>query len=381
MIIKSKLPDLSPSIFTTMSGLANQYNAINLSQGFPNFKTSSELQKLVSIAMEQGYNQYAHTRGDVALRKTIAQKIHLTYKTHYNFENEITVTAGATEALFNAITAFVHKDDEVIVFKPAFDSYEPVIKLSGGKPVLIQLHYPNYKVNWTEVAAKITSKTKMLILNTPLNPTGTIFEKSDFIALQNLIKDTNIIVISDEVYEHMTYDKQFHLSACQFSTLKAHSFVIASFGKTFHNTGWKMGYAAAPKYLMDEFVKIHEFNVYSNSSPFQKAFATFIKDENNYIHLPHFYQSKRDLFLEGLKESNFTFIPSKGTYFQLLKYDQITLENDVDFAKRLVKEYKIASIPVSVFNKNNLDEKVLRFCFAKTDDTLKKASEILCKIT
>ncbi|NIJ44075.1 methionine aminotransferase [Wenyingzhuangia heitensis] len=380
MTINSKLPNLPESIFTTMSGLANKHNAINLSQGFPNFETSTILQHLVSQAMSNGHNQYAHMRGDIELREVIAQKIENLYQTNYNPQNEITITAGATEALFNAITCFVNKNDEVIIFKPAFDSYEPVVKLNGGLPVLIQLNYPDYKVNWQEVASKITSKTKMIILNTPLNPTGTLFTNNDMMALQYLITNTNIIVISDEVYEHMTYDGHPHQSACKYPILKAQSFVIASFGKTFHNTGWKIGYCAAPKYLMDEFIKVHEFNIYSINTPTQKAFATFVKDESNYSYLNQFYQNKRDLFLEGIKNSNFTYVPSKGTYFQLLKYDKITQENDVDFAKRLVKEFKIATIPVSVFNVDNLDEKVLRFCFAKTDETIIKATEILCKI-
>ncbi len=380
MTIKSKLPHLPESIFTTMSELANKHNAINLSQGFPNFETSKELQLLVTQAMSKGHNQYAHMRGDLELREVISEKIKNCYNTEYNPKNEIAVTAGATEALFNVITAFVHKDDEVLIFKPAFDSYEPVVKLSGGIPVFIQLNYPDYKVNWTEIASKVTSKTKMIILNSPLNPTGTLFTHQDMLALEKIIKNTNIVVISDEVYEHMTYDGYAHLSASMYPILKEHSFVIASFGKTFHNTGWKMGYAAAPKILMDEFVKIHEFNVYSINTPYQKAFATFIKNEENYKHLNKFYENKRDLFLAGIKNSKFSFIPSKGTYFQLLKYDKISNENDVDFAKRMVKEYKIAAIPVSVFNTNSLDEKVLRFCFAKTDDTLIKASEILCKI-
>ncbi|MDO3693857.1 methionine aminotransferase [Wenyingzhuangia sp. chi5] len=376
----SKLPKLSESIFSTMSALANEHNAINLSQGFPNFKTSEKLQQLVTEAMQKGHNQYAPMRGDMELREVIADKIYKSYQTNYHPTNEITITAGATEALFNAITAFVHKDDEVIIFKPAFDSYEPVVRLNGGIPVFIQLNYPDYKVNWEEVADKISTKTRMIIVNTPLNPTGTLFDKSDMLALQNIIKNTDIIVISDEVYEHMTYDGFTHESVCKYPILREHSFVIASFGKTFHNTGWKMGYAAAPKHLMDEFVKVHEFNVFSINTPYQKAFATFIQDENNYNYLNKFYQDKRDLFLDGIKNSKFTFTPSKGTYFQLLKYDAITKENDVEFAKRLVKEFKIATIPISVFNTNQLDEKVLRFCFAKTDETIKKATEILCQI-
>lgn len=363
-----------------MSGLANKHEAINLSQGFPNFKTSDKLKKMVSKAMLNGYNQYAHMRGDIELREVISNKILNNYNSIYNPENEITITAGATEALFNAITAFVHKNDEVIIFKPAFDSYEPVVKLNGGIPINIQLNYPDYTIDWNDVKSKITSKTKMIILNSPLNPTGTLMTKQDMICLENIVKNTNIVVLSDEVYEHMTYDGLTHESACKFSVLKQHSFIIASFGKTFHNTGWKMGYAAAVKPLMDEFIKIHEFNVYSINTPFQKAFASFIKDESNYTYLNNFYQNKRDLFLNGIKHSKFNFTPSKGTYFQLLKYDNISQEKDVDFAKRLVKEFKIAAIPVSVFNTNNLDEKVLRFCFAKTDETLIKASNILCKI-
>lgn len=376
----SKLPKLSESIFSTMSALANKYNAINLSQGFPNFTTSEKLQQLVTEAMQKGHNQYAPMRGDAVLREVIAEKIYKNHQTKYQPETEICITAGATEALFNAITAFVHKGDEVIIFKPAFDSYEPVVKLNGGVPIFIQLHYPDYKVNWEEVASKISGKTRMIILNTPLNPTGTLFTNSDMISLQNLVKNTNIVVLSDEVYEHMTYDNLPHQSASKYANLKNQSFVIASFGKTFHNTGWKMGYAAAPKYLMDEFVKVHEFNVFSINTPYQKAFATFIKDENNYNYLNKFYQDKRDLFLNRIKNSKFTYTESKGTYFQLLKYDTITDENDVEFAKRLVREFKIATIPISVFNTHQLDEKVLRFCFAKTDETLKKATEILCQI-
>ena len=376
----SKLPKLSESIFSTMSALANKHNAINLSQGFPNFKTSEKLQQLVTEAMQKGYNQYAPMRGDIELREVIAHKIFKSYQTKYDATNEITITAGATEALFNAITAFVHKDDEVIIFKPAFDSYEPVVRLNGGVPVFIQLNYPNYKVNWEEVADKISTKTRMIIINTPLNPTGTLFDKSDMLALQNIIENTDIIVISDEVYEHMTYDGLTHQSTCKYPILKEQSFVIASFGKTFHNTGWKMGYAAAPKHLMDEFVKVHEFNVFSINTPYQKAFAIFIQDENNYNYLNQFYQNKRDLFLKGIENSNFSYTPCKGTYFQLLKYDKITEENDVEFAKRLVKKFKIATIPISVFNTNQLDEKVLRFCFAKTDETIHKATEILCQI-
>lgn len=380
MRIKSKLPNLTESIFSTMSALAKEYDAINLSQGFPNFETSKELQHLVFKAMQDGHNQYAPMRGDAELREMIARKIENLYGVKYCSHQEITITAGATEAIFNAVASVITTGDEVLIFKPAFDSYEPVVKLNGGVPVFIQLYYPNYKVDWNLVASKITHKTKMIIFNSPLNPTGTLFDVQDLLALQNLVTGTNIVVLSDEVYEHMTYDGQVHKSICEFPVLKEHSFLIASFGKTFHNTGWKIGYCAAPKILMDEFVKVHEFNVFSINTPYQKAFATFLKDANNYKYLNTFYQDKRDLFLEGIKNSKFTFVPSKGTYFQLLKYDQITDENDVEFAKRLVREFKIATIPISVFNTHFLDEKVLRFCFAKTDETIIKATKILCKI-
>lgn len=380
MKLRSKFPNLPKSIFAKMTGLAIENKALNLSQGFPNFKTSSHLQKLVAKAMQEGHNQYAHPMGDLELRSQIAQKIERNYKVVYHPETEITITAGATEGIFNAISAVVHKGDEVLIFKPAFDTYEPTVTFNGGIPVFVQLHYPEYKVDWQEVANKITSKTSMIIFNSPLNPTGTLFEYDDFMALQNLVKGTNIVVLSDEVYEHMTYDKNKHIQIGQFPVLKEHSFVLSSFGKTFHNTGWKVGYCVGPKHLMDEFAKVHECNVYSINTPYQKAFATFLKNENNYNYLNTFYQAKRDLFLQGLQNSNFSFVPSKGTYFQLLKYDGITLENDVRFAERLVKEHKIAAIPVSVFNVNGLDEKVLRFCFAKTDETLIKATQILCKI-
>lgn len=378
--IQTKFPNLPESIFARMTGLAIKNEALNLSQGFPNFKTSTQLQELVFKAMQEGHNQYAHPMGDPELRNQIAQKIENSYGVQYNAATEINVTAGATEGIFNAVSAVVHKGDEVIIFKPAFDTYEPAVIFNGGVPVFVQLHYPDYKVNWKEVASKISSKTRMIIFNSPLNPTGTLFDEQDFRALQNLVKGTNIVVLSDEVYEHMTFDGNKHIHIGQFPILKEHSFVLSSFGKTFHNTGWKVGYCVAPKHLMDEFAKVHECNVYSINTPYQKAFATFLKDENNYNYLSDFYQTKRDLFLQGLKESDFSFVPSQGTYFQLLKYDAITQENDVEFAERLVKEYKIASIPVSVFNVDGLDEKVVRFCFAKTDETLIKATEILCKI-
>jgi methionine aminotransferase len=376
----SKLPNLQPSIFSVMSALAHKHNAINLSQGFPNFKGDQKLIDLVSKAMNDGYNHYAPMNGDYKLREAIAHKYDLLYGSSYQPENEITITVGATQAIYSAITAFVKPNDEVLVFRPAYDCYIPTIELNGAKAISVQLTCPDYGINWDEVKQKITTKTKMIIINTPHNPSGTIFSKTDMLQLQELTKGTNIIVLSDEVYEHMIFDGEQHQSVCLFSDLKARSFISASFGKTFHNTGWKIGYSCAPKYLMDEFVKVHEFSVFSIHHPTQKALAEYLKTPSHYLELSSLFQAKRDLFLSLLKDSKFTFIPSKGTYFQALNFSNITDENDYEFAVRLTKEKGIASIPFSGFNVNNLDEKMLRFCFAKTDDTLKRGAEILCNI-
>ncbi|MDC9722800.1 MAG: methionine aminotransferase [Urechidicola sp.] len=380
MQYRSKLPNVSTTIFTVMSGLAHKYNAINLSQGFPNFDVNTDLLDLVSNAMKNGNNQYAPMAGNLELRKEISKKFELLYDSSYHPENEITITAGATQAIFTIISTFITKDDEVIIFKPAYDCYEPSIELNGGNVIPIQLNAPNYKVDWVEVENKITSKTKMIIFNTPQNPCGTIFSKDDLLQLQKLTENTNIIVLSDEVYEHIIFDGLQHESVCKFKELKKRSFITASFGKTFHVTGWKTGYCCAPKELMDEFRKVHQFNVFSVHHPSQVAIAEYLKQPNHYLELSAFYQQKRDLFLELIKESNFDFVPSQGTYFQNLSYANISNEKDIDFAKRLVTEFGIASIPLSVFNVNNQDDKMLRFCFAKTDDTLKQAAEILNKI-
>lgn len=380
MIHLSKLPNIETTIFTIMSGLANKHKAINLSQGFPNFKSDQKLIDLVSKAMNSGYNQYALMPGNMELREAIAKKIDLLYGSSYHPESEITITAGATQAIYDVITAFVRADDEVIILKPAYDCYEPSIRINGGKPVSIQLEAPNYQVDWNEVAQKMSSKTKMIIINTPHNPSGTIFSEADMLKLQELTKNSNIIVLSDEVYEHIVFDGEKHQSACLFPDLKSRSFITASFGKTFHNTGWKTGYCCAPKELMEEFQKIHQFNVFSVNHPVQKGLADYMKDPNTYLGLSEFFQAKRDLFLNLIKDSRFQFKPSQGTYFQVLDYSNITQEYDVDYAKKLTIDYGLASIPLSVFNDNQLDNKVLRFCFAKTDDTLKQAADILNKI-
>jgi len=373
----SKLPNIETNIFTVMGALATKYNALNLSQGFPNFKSDPKLIELVSQAMRDGYNQYAPMAGIFELREQIAKKYDLLYQSTYFPESEITVTAGATQAISCILTAFINKDDEVIIFKPAYDCYEPFVELNGGNTIDIQLEAPLYAINWELVKQKISPKTKMIVINTPHNPSGRVFSKQDMMQLQALTKDTNIIILSDEVYEHIIYDDAQHQSACLFPDLKERSFVVGSFGKTFHNTGWKIGYCCAPKDLMEEFRKVHQFNVFCVNHPIQKGLAEYLKDPEMYLGLPKFYQEKRDLFLNLIKPSRFKYLPSKGTYFQVLDYSEITSEADTEFAKRLVLEFGIASIPLSVFNTNHLDNHVLRFCFAKTDNTLKQAAEIL----
>ena len=376
----SKLPNVGTTIFTIMSALAQKNNALNLSQGFPNFKSDQKLIDLVTNAMNSGYNQYAPMAGSMELRVAITNKFEQLYNASYNPDSEITVTAGATQAIFTIISTFIKPDDEVIIFRPAYDCYEPAIELNGGKPISIQLEAPHYKVDWTEVSRKITSKTKMVIINTPQNPSGTVFCNEDMLKLQALLKGTNIILLSDEVYEHIIFDDHKHQSACLFPDLKSRSFIVASFGKTFHNTGWKLGYCCAPKELMAEFQKVHQFNVFCANHPMQKALADYLQEPSHYLELSTFYQRKRDLFLNLIQESRFKFTPAQGTYFQILDYSNITVENDVAFAQRLTIDHKIAAIPLSVFNVNNLDNKVLRFCFAKTDDTLKEAAAILNRI-
>ena len=377
--INSKLPKVKTTIFTTVGRMAKKYDAINLSQGFPNFDPDPKLLELVSNAMRKGHNQYAHMAGLPKLREVIAAKLAALHHREYDPESEITITVGATEAIFTAITAFVTKGDEVIVIKPAYDCYEPAIEVNGGVPIYVQLN-ADFKVDWSAFRKKLTLKTKMVIINTPHNPSGTILSKADMLELQQSLAHTNIIVISDEVYEHIVFDGHTHESASRFDDLASRSFVCSSFGKTFHVTGWKVGYCAAPAELMREFRKTHQFNVFSVDHPVQHALATYLEEPQHYLGLNEFYQEKRDYFLNALKGSRFTMVPSQGTYFQLLGYAPITDERDVDFAKRLIVEHQLASIPISVFNVAELDNKVLRFCFAKTRETLEKATEILRKL-
>lgn len=368
---------MKTSIFTVMSKMATDYDAINLSQGFPNFKSDPVLIQLVTKAMKDGYNQYAPMAGDIGLRNVIAAKIKMLHRKSYNPATEITITAGATQAIFTAIAATIQKGDEVILFTPAYDCYQPTIELFGGIAVPVQLHPPLYAPNWEEVSDKITLSTKMIIINSPHNPSGMLFTESDMLQLEHLVEKHKLLVISDEVYEHIIFDKEQHLSAAAFPKLASHTFIIASFGKTFHNTGWKMGYCVAPEALMKAFQNVHQYNVFCVNHPFQKALATYLQEPSNYLGLSTFYQEKRDFFLDLLKDSHFGILPSKGTYFQLLDFSKISSESDIHFAERLTKELKVATIPTSVFNANNEDFKQIRVCFAKTNETLTAAATIL----
>jgi methionine aminotransferase len=376
----SKLIGEKDSIFSIMSQLGQKHNAIDLSQGFPNFETDDRLKELVTKAMKTGHNQYAPMAGVLELRHEIVKKIEALYGKKYDENTEVTVTHGATQAIYSAITSFVHQGDEVIVFKPAYDTYEPTIKLNGGVPVLIQLKGIDFSIDWQEVEEKITSKTRMIIINSPHNPSGTLLSEADMKKLENILKNTNIILLSDEVYEHLVFDGNHHHSAVSFPGLAERAMVCASFGKTFHNTGWKTGYCVAPEELMKEIRKVHQLTVFCVNHPMQQAYAEYLKTPEHYLDLGKFYQQKRDRFLGLIKGSKFKGNASAGTYFQVLDYSEITGENDIEFANRLIKEYGIATIPISVFNIDNIDNKQLRFCFAKTDETLVKAAEMLNKI-
>lgn len=375
--LDSKLPNAGISIFAVMSKLAHDHGAINLSQGYPDFPTSPRLIELVHEAMKSGFNQYAPMPGVYSLREVIAEKLERLYQAQYDPEGEITVTAGATQAIFTAIAATIQENDEVILFAPAYDSYGPSIEANGGVPVEIEMELPDFSIDWQKVRNSISDKTRMIIINTPHNPTGSILSHEDMKHLEGLTSNTGIIVLSDEVYEHMIYDGERHNSVARYPELADRSFLVASFGKTFHNTGWKMGYCAAPRELMTEFRKIHQFNVFSVNHPVQKALSTYLKDPANYDYLPGFFEAKRDLFLQALEGSRFSVTPSKGTYFQLLGYRDITEQGDMDLASQMTREHKVASIPVSAFYQNKTDNKMLRFCFAKSEETLLRGAEIL----
>ncbi|MEQ8910451.1 MAG: methionine aminotransferase [Vicingaceae bacterium] len=378
--LHSKLPKVGQTIFSTMSALAAKENALNLSQGFPDFDGSPELIELVHKAMNSGLNQYAPMPGLLSLRESIAEKTEKLYTGVYHPETEVTVTAGATQAIFTAIAATVNEGDEVILFTPAYDCYEPAIELVGGKPVYVKLEEPDYRINWEAVKKLINQQTKMIIINSPHNPSGSIMSMHDMQQLQKLTEGSNILILSDEVYEHIIFDGYEHQSIARYPKLAERSFVISSFGKTYHTTGWKMGYCLAPADLMKEFRKAHQYNVFAVNTPVQAAYAEFLKKEEEYLNLGAFYQEKRDLFVSLLKGSRFSLKHTAGSYFQLLGYEKISEEKDTDFAIRLTKEHKVASIPISVFYNQNYDNHVLRFCFAKQNSTLEQAAEILQKV-
>ncbi|CAG5076420.1 methionine aminotransferase [Parvicella tangerina] len=375
--ISSKLPEVGTTIFTKMSALANKHQAINLSQGFPDFPIDEKLIDLVHKNMKEGFNQYAPMQGALPLREVIANKLESSYGVKYCPDEEITVTAGATEGIYSAIAAFVKDEDEVVVFTPAYDCYVPAIKVHGGRPVFVQMSAPDYKIDWEHVKKVVNAKTRMIIINTPHNPTGTVLEKTDLEELEKIVAGKEIIVLSDEVYEHIIFDQVPHESACGYEELRNQTMAVFSFGKTFHVTGWKLGYVVGPSLLMTEFRKVHQFNVFSCNHPFQLGIAEYMQDANNYLAVSSFYEEKRNTFLNAIEGSRFKPLKCSGTYFQLLSYEGITDENDIEFAERLTIEHGIASIPVSVFYNTKLNEQVLRFCFAKEDETLEKAGQIL----
>ncbi len=380
MQIQSKLPNVGTTIFTVMSGLAREHNAINLSQGFPDFYPDRKLLDLATKYMNTGFNQYAPMQGVIQLRERITEILQTCYKASYHPDDEITVTAGATYAIYTCIAAFINKGDEVIIFEPAYDCYSPAIEVHGGVTVPIELQYPGFTIDWNVVKSKITPKTKMIIINSPQNPSGTTLNAGDLKELENLVKGKNIIVVSDEVYEHMAFDNKPHQSVALFETLRQQSIIVSSFGKTVHTTGWKIGYVAATKELMKEWRKVHQFLVFTVNHPFQMALADYLADKKNYLELKNFYQAKRDYFQKLISASRFTIEPCSGTYFQLMNYKKISEEKDTDFAIRLTKENKLASIPLSVFYTSKKDDKLLRFCFAKKEETLEQAAEIICKL-
>ncbi len=378
--LQTKLPETGTSIFAVMSQMAAEYGAVNLSQGFPDFPVSKELIDRVHYYMQKGFNQYAPMPGIATLRKAISQMFRENYGVVYDPDKEINITAGATQALFTAISAFIREGDEAIIFEPAYDSYAPAVTLNGGLVKYARLQFPDFSINWEELPRMITHRTRLIIINSPQNPTGSVLSREDMERLERITRGTDIIVLSDEVYEHLIFDGLEHQSACRFPELASRTLVIGSFGKTFHATGWKTGFVLAPEKLMAEFRKVHQFVVFASNTPVQHAIADFIKNKENYLHLGEFYQKKRDFFIKGLKKSKFKILPAHGTYFQLLDYSALSDKPEMEFARWLVKEHKIAAIPVSSFYKNGDDHKVLRFCFAKKEETLRKATKILSGI-
>ncbi|HMT74670.1 MAG TPA: methionine aminotransferase [Chitinophagaceae bacterium] len=378
--IFSKLPSVGTTIFTVMSGLAAQHNAINLGQGFPDFQMNEELIALVNEAMKNGYNQYSPMPGWLPLREAIAEKVNYLYRADINPDTEITITPGGTYAIYSAFTAILQPGDEVIVFEPAYDSYIPNIEVNGAKAIAISLVYPDYHIDWNAVKNAITPKTKAILINSPQNPTGSVISENDIAELRKIVEGTNIFIISDEVYEHLIYDGIPHQSILRYPDLLQRTFVCFSFGKVYNCTGWKLGYCIAPAELTKEFRKVHQFNCFSCFTPTQVALAGFLKNRDAYLSLAGFMQEKRDYFIRLMQQTKFTLQPSYGSYFICGTYEKLSNEADKDFAIRLTKEAGVATIPVSAFYRDGKDDKVIRFCFSKKNETLEVAVEKLVKI-
>lgn len=360
--------------------MAQEHNAINLAQGFPDFDCSDNLKKLVFNAMKSGFNQYAPMPGILSLRERIAEKTEELYSAVYNPVTEITVVPGATLGIFAAIAALIRENDEVIVIEPAYDSYIPSIELAGGKAIIYEMQFPEYRIDWEQVKKLISIRTRMIIINSPHNPTGSILSSEDMRKLEKLITNTDVIILSDEVYEHIIFDGIEHQSVARYPKLAQRSIIVSSFGKTYHTTGWKMGYLLAPENITAQIRKTYQFMAFAANTPIQHAYAEILQQKELYLELSHFYQEKRDLFKKGLRGSSFKLINCNGSYFQALVYDKLSDMNDMDMAAYLTKEKGIASIPFSAFYKRKTDHKVLRFCFAKSDETLNRSLEILCKL-
>ena len=379
-MIKSKLPHVSTTIFSVMSQLAQKNNAINLAQGFPDFNTDSELINRLNYYSIQNYNQYAPMFGVEKLRILLSEKYSKLYNSDYDFQNEINITSGASQAIFNVISTLVYPNDEVIIFEPAYDLYQPTVELFGGKVIPIQLKYPEYSIDFEELRQKITDKTKLIIINNPNNPSGRILSEEDLKQFEKIISETNAYILADEVYEHITFDGKQHQSFAKLKTLKDRVFIVGSFGKLFHITGWKIGYILAEKELMKEFRKCHQFNTFSTHTPSQYAIADYMENPDHYLYLNDFFQEKRNLFIDGLASTDFDILPCEGTYFVSAHYSKISNLPDDEFAKELTIKHKVATIPFSAFYQDKTDHKVIRFCFAKKDETLEQALEKLTKL-
>lgn len=378
--LESKLPSTGVSIFSVMSRLAEEHGAINLSQGFPDFDCSPELVEAVARCMREGHNQYAPMLGVFALREALSRKIELLYGRRYDPATEITVTSGATEGLFSTLTALVRPGEEVVLLQPAYDSYAPAVQLSGGTPVFVTLRGPDYRVDWDDVRRAITPRTRVIVVNSPHNPTGMLLDRDDMRELAAVLQRTDAVVVADEVYEHIVFDGRAHESIARHPAIAERAVVISSFGKTYHTTGWKVGYCAAPRALSAEVARVHQFVTYAVNGAIQRAYAEFVTRDPVSAAVTPFYQAKRDRFLSLMEGSRFRPLPCRGTYFQMMDYSAITDERDSDFALRLVTEHGVAAIPISPFLTGAEPGPVLRFCFAKRDDTLVAAAERLRRV-